>query len=435
MGIESLTGADAAAIGARNAAFIPGGTASSARWLETPLIVASAEGAVLTTIDGRRFIDFNSAFGAVLLGHCDAEHSDRTSALSRGLDMVGIGSTRIEGDLAERLISLIPCAEMVGFCCSGTEATFHALRVARAATGRRYVVKFQGAYHGWHDYLARNYMSPAGRIGETDPLSAGALPEAMEATLVLPYNDIPALEALIAARGQEIAAVIIEPIMHNIGAIEAEPDFLAALRRLTERAGIVLVFDEIITGFRHALGGYQSLCGITPDLATFGKALGNGMPISLVAGKRALMQRFRPGAIGGDVLLGGTFNGHPMAVAAALATIERMERPESYPRLFALGKRLADGLQSAAGTAGVTMQTAHYGSIACPIFIAGPMRRYEDIVGYDAARDLAFRRGLLEKGMACTATPLRRFAINLAHSEADIDAFCEAAHDVLRASH
>lgn len=418
----------------RYATVIPGGTASSARWLETPLIVERADGAVLTATDGRQLIDFNSAFGAILLGHCDAEHDARMSELSRGLDMVGIGATRIEGDLAERLVSLIPCADMIGYCCSGTEATFHALRVARAATGRRYIVKFQGAYHGWHDYLARNYMSAATRLGSTDPLSAGTLPEALEATLVLPFNDIPALEALLAARGDEIAAVILEPIMHNIGAIEAEPAFLAALRSLTEKAGIVLIFDEIITGFRHTLGGYQSIAGVTPDLATFGKALGNGMPISLVAGRRELMQRFRPGALGGDVLLGGTFNGHPMAVAAALATIERMERPDSYPRLYSLGQLLADGLQQAADAAGVPMQTAHYGSVVCPLFVSGPIRRYEDLVGYDAGLDLALRRGLLERGIACTATPLRRFAVNLAHSEAQIALLCEAAHDVLRAT-
>ncbi len=426
------SGASAQQIHDRNSALIPGGTASSARWVKEPLVIERTSGAILSDVDGRDLVDFNSAFGAILTGHCDPRQEERVRELSAGLDMAGIGSTRLEGELAERLVDAIPCAEMVGFCCSGTEATFHALRVARASTGRRCVVKFQGAYHGWHDYLATNYLSAADNIGKADPLSAGTLPEAAEATIVLPFNDVEALESLLGERGHEIAAIIIEPIMHNIGSLKAEPEFLQALRRLTERDGIVLIFDEIITGIRHGLGGYQAICGVTPDLATFGKALGNGYPISIVTGKTELMQRFRPGSLGGDVLLGGTFNGHPIAVAAAMATMERMEEAESYPRLYALGDQLAEGLADAARAADVTMQVAHFGSIVSPLFMAGQARSYEDMLGYDAHMDLALRQGLLKRGYACTATPLRRFALNLAHEESHITGFCEAAFDTLK---
>lgn len=418
-------------IAARNAAVIPGGTASGARLVERPLVIRSASGADLIDEEGRRYIDLNCAFGATLLGHCDAEHRERVAELSRDIDLVGIGTTALEGELAERLTTLIPCAEMVAFCCSGTEATYHALRLARAATGRRLLVKFQGAYHGWHDYVATNYMSSRDHLGAPDPISAGILPESVAATLILPFNDVERLEALFAERGDEIAAVIVEPVMHNVGSIRAEPAFLQALRGVTEAAGSVLVFDEIITGFRHALGGYQSICGVTPDLATFGKAIGNGYPISLIAGRASLMRRFGPRAAGGDVLLGGTFNAHPQGVAAGIATIERMARPGAYERLFDLGERLRAGFEQAAIRTGAPMTVAGYGSVISPAFVTGPVRRYEDLVDFDAGLDLAFRSGLLDEGIACSSIPLRRFTISLAHDEARIDAAVAAAEAVL----
>jgi glutamate-1-semialdehyde 2,1-aminomutase len=321
---------------------------------------------------------------------------------------------------------------MVAYCSSGTEATFHAIRLARAATKRTFIVKFQGAYHGWHDYVAMNFMSSAEALGTSDPITAGALQASLDATIVLPFNDVERAEKTLRGRGHEIAAVLVEPQMHNVGAIAEEAGFFRRLRDLTEELGIVLIFDEVVTGFRHALGGYQSICGITPDLSTFGKALGNGFPISLIAGRRDLMRRFAPRAQGGDVLLGGTYNGLPMATAAGLAVMEIMARPGRYERLFALGASLRAGLQHAADASGVPMTVTGYGSVCSVHFAGRKAERYEDLVSNDAAFDTAFRAGLLERGIACSTTPLRRFHLTLAHTEAQIAQVANAAEDVLK---
>ncbi|HEV2362919.1 MAG TPA: aspartate aminotransferase family protein [Caulobacteraceae bacterium] len=416
----------------RNERFIPGGTASSARYLPEPIVFARAEGSRLWDVTGRSYVDLNCAFGAILLGHRDRRHLDRVAELTEGIDLIGLGTTEIEGRLAEQLCDLIPCAEQVAYCCSGTEATFHAIRVARAATGRQLVVKFEGAYHGWHDYVALNFLSPADQIGRPAPITAGALASSLAATLVLPYNDAEAVEDLVRRRGGDIAAILVEPQMHNVGAIQEDADFFRTLRRLTDERGIVLIFDEVVTGFRHALGGYQSICGVTPDLATFGKALGNGLPISLIAGRRDLMRRFAPRQMGGDVLLGGTYNGHPSSVAAGLAVIEVMQTPGRYERLFALGDAMRAALTRAAQRSGSAMQVVGFGSVNAVHFAPAGPRRYEDLVGNDSELDSAFRLGLIERGFACSPTPLRRFHVSLAHDESDIESLGAAAEEVLR---
>ncbi|HVL57192.1 MAG TPA: aspartate aminotransferase family protein [Burkholderiaceae bacterium] len=419
-------------IAERNARLIPGGTTSGARYLDPPVVFTAAQGARLRDADGRDYVDLHGAYGAIVLGHRDAAQQARIAQLTGELDLVGLGTTALEGDLAALLVEHVPCAEMVAFCSSGTEATLHALRLARAITKRRLLVKFQGTYHGWHDYVAMNFMTPRSGLGRKDPFSAGILPEALESTLILPFNDIDAFERTMRERGGEIAAVILEPIMHNVGTIEAEPEFLEQVRRLTRERGVVLVFDEVITGIRHALGGYQAICGVTPDLATFGKALGNGYPIAALAGRRELMQRLAPAASGGDVSLGGTFNGLPLSMAAGIAVFEALSAPDAHSRLRSLGERLARGLNDASQRAGAGMIATHYGSVVCVQFVPGRARRYEDLAANDNARDVAFRKGLLRRGFACSTTPLRRFHLTLAHDERAIDAAIGAAEEALR---
>jgi glutamate-1-semialdehyde 2,1-aminomutase len=410
---------------------LPGGAASAARRLARPVVVTEATGAELTSEGGQRYIDLNCGYGAILLGRREPWHEARTAELAQGMDLIGLGTTRLELDLAERLIDLIPSAELVAYCTSGTEATLHAVRLARAVTGRRRIVKFQGTYHGWHDYVAMNWASTAERLGSADPFTAGALPEAMAATVVLPFNDLAAVEALLDQDDHDVAAVLVEPLMHNVGCIPFKTGYAEGLRALCNRTGVLLVFDEIITGFRHALGGYQSIIGVTPDIATFGKAIGNGHPLSAVVGRRDLMERFAGGRPD-SVALGGTFNAHPRSVAAALATIERLEMADAYPALYAKGEALAAALERAARAAGIAAVVTRFGSVVALHFQREAPERYEDLVGGDLALDAAFRRGLLDHGIATAAQPLRRFHVTLAHTEAHITRIEEAAHAVLR---
>ncbi len=410
---------------------LPGGSASAARRLSRPLVFNRAEGVELTAEDGRTYIDLNSGYGAILLGRNDPWHVARTAELSDGMDLVGLGTTRLELDLAERLIEHIPAAELVAYCTSGTEATLHAVRLARAVTGRRRIIKFQGTYHGWHDYVAMNWVSPKDRLGRADPFTAGALPEAMAATTILPFNDLGAIEAVLDPADHDVAAVLVEPLMHNIGCIPFEPGYAEGLKALCERRGVLLIFDEIITGFRHALGGYQSIIGITPDIATFGKAIGNGHPLSAIVGRRDLLQRFAAAPPHG-VALGGTFNAHPRSVAAALATIERMGEPDAYPALYAKGEALAAALERAVAASGITAVVTRFGSVVVLHFQAEAPRRFEDLVQGDLVLDAAFRRGLLDRGIATAAQPLRRFCVTLAHEDHHIARVEEAAHAVLR---
>ena len=258
---------------------IPGGVNTAKRRVEPPIAIRAGRGGRIETVDGRSLIDYHAAYGAVLLGHGhEAVVGAVTSALEDGV-LFGVGVTDAEVLLAERICAHVPSAERVLLCGSGSEATMHAIRLARAVTGRPKVVKFQGAYHGFHDYVARNYLSTA-------PFSAGMLAAAVDNTLVCAFNDLDGLETLLAAHPEQIAAVIAEPIVHNAAGILPADGFLEGLRRICDREGVLLIFDEVITGFRHHLGGFQAIAGVTPDLTTLAKALGNGFPIAALAGRR-----------------------------------------------------------------------------------------------------------------------------------------------------
>lgn len=418
-------------IGERNARYIPGGYSSQARRLKDPVAFVSAKGARVTDAEGRTYTDHNSAFGAIILGHCHDEHLRRVAELSRGIDQIGLGMTTLEGDLGELVCANVPSAERVNFCSSGTEATFHAVRLARAATGRRSIVKFQGAYHGWHDYVAVNFVTPRADLGKIVPFSAGTLDLATEATLVLPFNDVARFQALMQERGHEIAAVIIEPVMHNVGGFAANDAFLRVLREETARRGTVLIFDEIITGFRHALGGYQSLCGVTPDLTTFGKAIANGFPLAGVCGRESIMRRLGPMPPGESVFFGGTYNAFPPSVASGIATISLLKELDGYTRLFALGERMRRGLEGAIDRTGIRARVAGFGSIWMLHFIGADPQSYEELVLQDADLDVAFRAMMFDRGFLLAPQALRRMTLNLAHTEADVDATIAAAEEVL----
>ncbi len=421
--------AASADLAARAERVIPGGVNSTNRRMPWPLVVTQAAGAYFSDADGRRYLDYHAAFGPLILGHNHPAVNAAVAQAMARLDIIGAGVTDLEVELAERIVRHVPCAERVLLTNSGSEATYAALRLARAATGRRRIVKFQGTYHGWHDAVLMNVISAPEMIGRKDPLSLGMLPEVIEQTIVLPFNDVEALTETLERRGEEIAAVIVEVIPHNIGCVLPRPEFLQALRRLTSAHGAVLIFDEVITGFRHGLGGYQQICGVTPDLSTFAKAMANGYPIAALAGRADLMDRFGPG---GGVVFAGTYNGHPAGVAAALATITALEDGSVHAHCFALARRAAEGLLAIAHGLSIPMAVALFGSVFVPYFMDGPIESYTDLLRNDTARDLRFRQGMCERGIFMLPVALKRNHVSAAHTAEDIDRTLEIARDVLR---
>ena len=412
---------------------IPGGVNSGQRLVPglEDLVVTSAKGGTFTDADGRVFTDFHAAFGPPLLGHNDPDVVAAVVSSLHSTDLPGVGVTPGEVRLAEQLVEMVPSIEKVLLTSTGSEATYHALRVARAATGRRYIVKFQGCYHGWHDAVSLNVISSPDRIGRPDPISAGSLPDTLAATLVLEFNDVAALRDLFDERGDEIAAVIMEPIPHNIGAVLPDGEFLRAARELCTRHGSVLIFDEVITGFRHALGGYQSICGIIPDLTTLGKAMGNGVPIGAIGGRADLMDNFssRPG---GSAFFAGTYNGHPMVVAAALATIEKLRTEPVHEHTFRLGDRVRAGMAEICSRLGVPAVVTGYGSVFVTYFMGGERpRSYPDLLANDVDLYVGYRRNLIDEGFFELPLNLKRSHICYAHTDDDIDRYLESAEKAI----
>lgn len=409
--------------------YIPGGVSSTNRLVEPNLVFTRAQGAYIYDADGKQYVDYHAGFGPPILGHSHPEVNARVAREMANMDLVGIGTQVLEIQLAQKIVEHVPSAEKVMFCNSGSEATFAAIRLARAVTGRRKLVKFQGCYHGHHDAVLMNIISPPDKIGKKDPLSKGMTPEVVDDTLVLTFNDVEEFAQTIQEQGDQIAGVILEPIPHNIGCVIPRPEFLQTLRELTQHKGIVLIFDEVITGFRHGLGGYQKIAGVTPDLTTLGKAIANGFPLAAVAGKSELMEHCRPG---GDVFFAGTFNAHPVGVAASLATVEILERPETYPHLFALGERARAGIADAAKRHNVEMTMTGFGSVFVPYFMRGAINSYTDLLQNNTARDLAFRRQMIEQGLYMLPVAMKRNHISLAHTAQDIDRTIDAADAVLK---
>jgi glutamate-1-semialdehyde 2,1-aminomutase len=410
---------------ARAAAVIPGGVNSGQRRVPglEELVIAATSGATFTDGDGNVYTDYHAAFGPPLLGHNDPDVDAAVAATARSVGLMGVGVSEVEVELAERLCELVPSAERVLLTETGSEATFHALRVARAATGRRHVIKFQGCYHGWHDSVAMNVISLPENVGKKDPLSKGVLPEVIDATIVCRFNDADDVER--ALSDHDVAAIILEPIPHNIGAVLPRPGFLERLRELATKHGTVLVFDEVITGFRHALGGYQSIAGVTPDLTTLGKAMGNGWPVSALAGTAELMEMFST-TPGRPAFFAGTFNGHPPTAAAALATIDKLQREPVHEHVFALGERTRQGLRELYPRLGVPVWVSGFGSVFVTYFLEGEPSSYDDLLANDAELFTGYRRELMKHGIFELPLNLKRSHFSYAHTDDDVDRLLEA---------
>jgi len=410
---------------------IPGGVNSSLRNVYPFLAVARTEGAWIYDSAGKRYLDYQAAFGPPILGHCHPRVSRRIRETLETLDLPGIGITALEIELARKLVEHVPSLEKVLLCNSGSEATYHAIRLARAVTGRAKIIKFQGCYHGFHDAVARNVISPADRVGKLDPLSEGSLPEVLAHTIVCEFNSLDSVAAAMERNRGQIAAVILEPVPHNVGCLLPRPGFLEELRELARVNETILIFDEVITGFRHGLGGYQKVCGVTPDLTTLGKAMANGYPIAALGGRADLMDRFNTRS-GGDVFFAGTYNGHPIACAAALATIEVLEDPAAYDHLFELGARARRGLADIMARNGVRATVAGYGSVFLTYFMDPPADNYTDLLRNDAGFFIEYRRRLVDRGIYKLPMNLKRNHVSLSHSLEDIDWTLEACEDTIK---
>jgi glutamate-1-semialdehyde 2,1-aminomutase len=407
---------------ARAERVLPGGVNSPVRAFRgvggEPVFVRSAEGAWLTAEDGQRYIDYIGAYGPHILGH---RHPAVTAAIA---DALGRGTafgapTLPEVELAERIVGALPAVEMVRLVNSGTEATMSALRLARAATGRRRFVKFAGCYHGHADPFLVAAGSGAATLGV--PSSPG-VPETVTAdTLLAPYNDLAAVEALFATQAAEIAAVIVEPIAGNMGLVPPLPELLPGLRRLCDAHGALLVFDEVMTGFRVAWGGAQTLLGVAPDLTTLGKVIGGGLPLAAYGGRRELMRRIAPS---GPVYQAGTLSGNPLAVAAGGAALAELaaDGGAAYRRLESAGAALQAGIEEAARRHGIPCQVQRQGSMVGLFFSASPVRRLEHVDASDHARFRRVFHRLLRQGVHLPPSPYETFFVSTAHGEAEIAA-------------
>ena len=427
------TTTESASLLSRAAATTPGGVNTARRKIDPPLCFRRGDGAYLEDMDGNVYVDYHQAYGGVFLGHSHPAVTDRVERAAREAVLFGVGTTEVEVEVAERLVRHVPSADQAVFCNSGSEATFHALRLARGITGRDRIVKFQGLYHGFHDYVLRNVMSVPERIAERDPMSAGMLPAAVDATLVCRYNDLDDVRARLEANAGEVAAVIVEPIAHNSPSILPDDGFLEGLRELCDEHGALLVFDEVITGVRHHVGGYQAICGVMPDLTCMGKALGNGYPVAAVLGRAGHLERFNTTAEG-NVTFAGTTNGGGVAMAAAAATLAELESGDLHRHVFALGDRMREGLRAAAEEIGVPVVVSGFGSLYVMLFMDGPLHSYDDVQRNDHELFVAYRKELVRRGVFEMPENIGRNHISCAHTAEDVDRSLEIAAEALRAT-
>lgn len=409
---------------------MPGGVNSAARAFGAvggePIVFARGDGAYLFDIDGNRFVDYIGSWGPMILGHQSPLISKAVhSAVDRG---TSFGAPTIaENDLADLIIAAVPSVEMVRLVNSGTEATMSAIRLARGFTGRDLVVKFAGNYHGHVDSLLVATGSAAATLGVPD--SPGVTKGTTRDTLVLRYNDIQAFEELFQTRGDEIAAVILEPVCGNMGCVIPSDPFLKSLRSRTEASGTVLIFDEVMCGFRVGPGGAQSRFGVFPDLTTLGKIVGGGLPLGVVGGRREIMKHLLPS---GKVFQAGTLSGNPIATAAGIAMLSSLQSDPPYDRLEAMGKRLADGLSSAATRAGVRHCVQRVGSMMTLFFAEGPIVDWESASKANTNRYGKFFWRMIERGIYLPCSQFESLFISDAHTVNDIDHTIAMANEALK---
>ncbi|MDB6121846.1 MAG: glutamate-semialdehyde aminotransferase, partial [Pedosphaera sp.] len=393
-----------------NSKLIPGGLASLNRKADPVIAFARAKGSRLWDVDGNEYIDYHAGFAPYILGHSDG---DQTAAVIKvmqdSLSNYGSGPTAEEGELARLFLKAVPHADKVQFFNTGSEATSQSIRVARAWTARSHIVKMQGGYNGHHNSVATNLMSSREQLGgraihgdeyPSVPITAGIPPEEQALTHTVPFNDLAAVERM--AKKYSIAALITEPVLQNIGVVKPRPGYLKGLRELADRHGFLLILDEVKTGFRASLGGYQALAGVTADLSTYGKAVANGFPLAAMAGKAAYMDLAVSTDVNKKVLLAGTYNCHPVPVAAAIVCLKKLMDPklDVYGHLERLAQKLESGQRELFARYHIPVVISRVGSASCVYFTDQEPKDWWDILeNHNADFDARYRRALIERGI------------------------------------
>ncbi|HWB56282.1 MAG TPA: glutamate-1-semialdehyde 2,1-aminomutase, partial [Gaiellaceae bacterium] len=418
----------ASALFRRARAVIPGGVSSPVRaWGAVgggePLFAARGEGAYVVDAEGRRYVDWVMSWGPLVFGHADPEVVEAVQEAAADGTTFGTPTER-EVELAEEIAAAVPSVEKVRFVSSGTEAAMSAIRVARGFTRRDRILKFAGCYHGHADALLVAGGSGLATLGI--PSGPGVPAGATGDTVVCAYNDVDAAAAAVERYGEGLAAIVVEPVAGNMGVVPPEPGFLEALRSLCDASGALLVFDEVITGFRVARGGAQELYGVRPDLTILGKIAGGGLPLAAFGGRAEVMDELAPG---GPVYQAGTLSGNPLATAAALSVLRRLRDPEVYARLEATGERLEAGLREAGAGEPVCVQRV--GAMATLFFRAGPVRSFADAEASDTGRYADWFRHLLERGVYVAPSQFEAMFVSTAHGEGEIDLTVEATRELL----
>jgi glutamate-1-semialdehyde 2,1-aminomutase len=409
---------------------MPGGVSSPARSFRAvgmpPLVLERGRGSRVWDADGREFIDYLMAFGPLILGHAHPAVVEAVrEALAQGTAFGA--TTALEVELARLISDALPSVQMVRFVNSGTEATMSAVRLARAYTGRTKVVKFEGCYHGHADGLLARAGSGLATLALPD--SPGVPPSYAQETLVLPYNDLEAVERAFQAHGEAIAAIIVEPVAANMGVVPPEPGFLEGLRRLTRAYGSLLIFDEVVTGFRLCYGGAQTLYGVEPDITCLGKVIGGGLPVGAYGGRREVMSMVAPE---GPVYQAGTLAGNPLAMAAGIATLRLLQQEDPYDRLDTLASRLEEGLREAIAEAEAPAIVQRVGSMLTIFFTSVPVRDYASARSCDTHRFARFFARMLEQGFLIPPSQFEAWFLSLAHTQEEVAATIEAAHRALK---
>ncbi|MGH9432069.1 MAG: aspartate aminotransferase family protein [Terriglobia bacterium] len=429
----------------KNRKFIPGGVVSVNRATEPEIAFVKGAGAYIWDAEGNRYIDYHAAFGPHFLGHNDPNVTEAVlRVLGEGASLYGSGTTVLEGRLAELICSNVASVDSVQFLNTGSEATCQAIRLARAVTGRDHIIVMEGGYNGWHNDVSCNLMTPLQVLGPRVspgeypyvPISAGVPLDHQRLVHPVNFNDLASVRYV--CEKYSIAALITEPVLQNVGIIKPEPGYLQGLRRLADRYRFVLIFDEVKTGFRHAIGGFAELSGVMPDLVVFGKALANGYPISALGGKKDLMDGFIHPDASKRVLLAGTYNAHPVPTAAAIATIERllMNDGEVYRHVEILGMEMQRGLEQIIRKMGVQAVVARQGSALCIYFMDHRPRDWHDLAAHhNFGLDERLRKALIGRGIYFFPVATKQCSISFAHSEEDMQLTLqqvdEAFHEVI----
>ena len=425
-----------------NRRYIPGGVMSLPRRVEPELAFERAEGAYLWDADGNRYLDYHAAFAPAILGHNDRRvNAAVEDVLKHGVSLCGSGTNVLEGRLAELMCSNMEVCEMAQILNTGTEATMAAIRLARGATGRDHVIVMQGGFNGSHNDVACNVLTPLEVIGprvspgeyKYVPLGSGVPLAHQQLVHIVNFNDLESVRYV--CERYPVAALITEPILQNVGILKPQPGYLQGLRDLADKYGFILIFDEVKTGFRYSVGGYSKIGGVRPDLAVFAKAMANGYPISALVGRRDLMQQIADPNPAKRPFVAGTYNGHPISVAAAIATIARLleGNGEIYRKLEDLGERAQTGIESILRSHGITGVVARQGSAFCIYFMDHQPKDWHDLASnHDFSRDLTMRRRLIEKGIYFFPVETKQCSISAAHTKEDIDLTLRALDESLR---